>query len=80
MKWSKERVHHPSEDEKVSEEYGVYLIVFFVVFSMIMILLYIFIICFGFYQSLNEARKVNNRYEENSRKLYRSQSCPVEEV
>ena len=80
MKWSKEKVYHPSEDnDKVSEEYGVYLIVFFVVFSMIMILLYIFIICWGFYKSLNEARKVN-RYEENHRKLYRSQSCPVDEV
>ena len=79
MKWSKERVFHPSEDNKVSEEYGVYLIVFFAVFSMIMILLYIFIICFGFYKSLNEARKIN-RYEENPRKLYRSHSSLVDEV
>ena len=82
MKWSKEKLSHPAEDNnKVSEEYGVYLVAFFVLFSMIMILLYIFIICCGFYKSLNEARKVN-RYvdEEYPRKLYRSQSSPVDEV
>ena len=80
MKWSKERVNHPSEDNKISEEYGVYLIVFFVLFSMILILLYIVIICCGFYKSLNEASRKVSRYEENQRKLSRSQSCPVDEV
>ena len=80
MKWSKERLYHPSEEKKISEEYGAYVIIFFVVFSMILILLYIFIICYGFYKSLNEASRKVSRYEENQRKLYRSQSCPMDEV
>ena len=70
MKWAKERVYNPPENDQLSEEYGLYLIIFFAIFSAIMIGLYILIICCGFYKSLNET----------SRKVYRDYSCPREEV
>lgn len=70
MKYAKERDNLPSEENDLSEVYGLYLILFFVIFSVIMIGLYILIICCGFYKSWNEA----------SRNVYRTPTCQMEEV
>ena len=70
MKYVKERDNLPSEDNDLSEVYGLYLILFFVIFSVVMIGLYCLIICYGFYQSLKAP----------SRNVYRTPTCQMEEV
>ena len=53
MKYVKERINLPSENNDIYEEYGLYLILFFVTFSVIMVGLYIYsllVICCEFYK------------------------------
>ena len=59
LKWQTNRKVHEIESDKLSDDAYFYMIIFFLIFTVIMIGLYVVIICIGFYKSVKDtSRKV----------------------
>ena len=59
LKWQTDRKVHELESDKLSDDAYFYMILFFLLFTVIMIGLYVVIICLGFYKSVTDtSRKV----------------------
>ena len=71
LKWKTDRkVQEDNNEDKLSDDTYFYLLIFFVIFSFLMIGLYVLIICLGFYRSMTET----------ARKVSRENSTLIEEV
>ena len=59
LKWQTNRKVHEIESDTLSDDAYFYMIIFFLIFTVIMIGLYVVIICIGFYKSVKDtSRKV----------------------
>ena len=71
LKWKTDRkVQEDNNEDKLSDDTYFYLLIFFVIFSFLMIGLYVLIICLGFYRSMTDT----------ARKVSRENSTLIEEV
>ena len=71
LKWKTDRkAPEDNNDGKLSDDAYFYILLFFVIFSFLMIGLYVLIICLGFYRSMTET----------ARKVSRENSTLIEEV
>ena len=71
LKWKTDRkVQEDNNEDKLSDDTYFYLLIFFVIFSFLMIGLYVLIICIGFYRSMTDT----------ARKVSRENSTLIEEV
>ena len=71
LKWKTDRkAPEDINDGKLSDDAYFYILLFFVIFSFLMIGLYVLIICLGFYRSMTET----------ARKVSRENSTLIEEV
>ena len=71
LKWKTDRkVQEDNNEDKLSDDTYFYLLIFFVIFSFLMIGLYMLIICIGFYRSMTDT----------ARKVSRENSTLIEEV
>ena len=71
LKWKTDRkVQEDNNEDKLSDDTYFYLLIFFVIFSFLMIGLYVLINCIGFYRSMTDT----------ARKVSRENSTLIEEV